>query len=177
MTDTNAGAGTATAGTTDTSAATPTGTNTEADQQTTDKQEVDWKAKAREWEKRAKENSAAAARLAEFEESQKTEAQKAADRAATAELKATEAEAKVLRRDIALEHKLTSDDAALLDAVIDEGAMRALAARLAAGQTESTSTTPGPRPDLSQGARSGAGSQTGDAATDFATFLSRQLPG
>lgn len=50
-------------------------------------QETDWKAEARKWESRAKENKSAAERLAELEESQKTEAQKLADRAAAAEAK------------------------------------------------------------------------------------------
>jgi len=44
-----------------------------------------WKAKAREQEKRAKENAAAAKKLADLEESQKTELQKAIDRAEAAE--------------------------------------------------------------------------------------------
>lgn len=47
--------------------------------------ETDWKAEARKWETRAKENAGAAKRLAEFEESQKTELQKAIDRAEKAE--------------------------------------------------------------------------------------------
>jgi hypothetical protein len=93
--------------------------------------EVDWKAKAREWERRAKENKSAADDLAAIRESQKTEAQKAADRLADAERKATDAEARAVRRDVALDFKLSKDDAALLDSVIDEDAMRALAGRLA----------------------------------------------
>lgn len=44
-----------------------------------------WKAKAREQEKRAKENAAAAKELADFKESQKTETQKWMDRAQSAE--------------------------------------------------------------------------------------------
>lgn len=48
-------------------------------------QEPDWKAEARKWESRAKENSKAAARLAEIEESQKTEAEKTAERLAALE--------------------------------------------------------------------------------------------
>lgn len=39
-------------------------------------QEIDWKAKARDWEKRAKENKAAADKLAELEEAKKSETQK-----------------------------------------------------------------------------------------------------
>lgn len=40
---------------------------------------TDWKAEARKWEQRSKENKAAADKLAAFEDSQKTEAQKTAD--------------------------------------------------------------------------------------------------
>lgn len=61
---------------------------------------TDWKAEARKWESRAKENSTAAARLAEIEEAGKTEAQKAIERAekaekALAERESAEALAKV----------------------------------------------------------------------------------
>lgn len=71
-------------------------------------------------------------RLDEIEESQKSEADKAAERLTQAEQRATEAEARALRREVALDHKLTKDDAALLDSMTDEDAMRALAERLAA---------------------------------------------
>ena len=101
-----------------------------------EKHEVDWKAKSREWERKAKANAGAAQRLAEIEEANKTEAQKAAERLAKAEQTAKDAEARVLRREVALEHKLGKDDAALLDSIIDEDAMRALAARLAGGRQQ-----------------------------------------
>lgn len=65
--------------------------------------ETDWKAEARKWETRAKENSAAAARLAELESAQKTEAEKAAERLAELERKAGDAEKTALRLDVALE--------------------------------------------------------------------------
>lgn len=96
----------------------------------------------------AKANAEAAKRLAEIEEAGKSEAEKAAERVAEAERRAAEAEARVLRREIALEHKLDKDDAALLDALTDEDAMRSLAKRLAAPATgknyvprEGTTTT------------------------------------
>lgn len=60
---------------------------------------VDWQAEAERWKKqsreneaRAKANAAAAVKLAEIEEGQKTEAQKAADRAAAAEARAAAAD-------------------------------------------------------------------------------------
>lgn len=55
--------------------------------------ETDWKAEARKWESRAKENSTAAQRLAEIEEANKTEAQKAVERAEKAEKALAEREA------------------------------------------------------------------------------------
>ena len=54
-----------------------------------------WKEKAREQEKRAKANAAAATQLAAIEESNKSEAQKAADRIAKAEAEVATIPAKV----------------------------------------------------------------------------------
>lgn len=76
---------------------------------------------------------AKAARLDEIEQANKSEAEKAAERLAKAERTAKEAEARALRREVALEHKLSKDDAALLDSITDEDAMRRLAERLALG--------------------------------------------
>lgn len=47
--------------------------------------EVDWKAKAREWERKAKGNAAAAKKLAEIEDAAKTEAQRTSERIAALE--------------------------------------------------------------------------------------------
>lgn len=99
-------------------------------------EEIDWKAKAREWERRAKENKTAADELAQIRESQKSEAEKVADRVAKAEKAAADAEARALRREVALEHKLSRDDAELLDALTDEDAMRRLATRLATAESD-----------------------------------------
>lgn len=112
-----------------------TATESEATTETTETKPTEtvefWKQKAREQEKRAKENADAAKRLVEIEDAQKSEAQKAADRMAEAEKRAAEAEAKVLRREVALEFKLDKDDAELLDALTDEDAMKRFAERLA----------------------------------------------
>lgn len=81
-------------------------------QETTGEQEqaaeTDWKAEARKWESRAKENlrnaranEGAAQRLAELEESQKTEAQKAQERLEAAEKRAAELESKATRAEVA----------------------------------------------------------------------------
>lgn len=85
---------------------TPQGdTPVEGEQQ---KQEIDWKAEARKWESRAKENlsaakanEGAAKRLAEIEEAQKTEAQKAQERLEAAERRAAELELKATRAEVA----------------------------------------------------------------------------
>jgi hypothetical protein len=115
---------------TDTSTPTTDTTDTGADTDPAD-EVAKWKTMARKHEAAARANADAAAKLAKYEEAQKSEADKAADRLAKAEARAVEAEAKALRREIALEHKLSSEDAGLLDNVTDETAMRALAARLA----------------------------------------------
>lgn len=60
-----------------------------------------WKAHARKHEDRAKANEAAAKRLAEIEEAQKTAEQKAADKAAEMERRAADAELKALRLEVA----------------------------------------------------------------------------
>jgi len=137
-------------------------------------EETDWKAKfedaqkhSRTWEQRAKDNKAAADKLAAFEESQKTAEQKAADRLAEAERLTAEANAKLVRRDVALEHKLTATDAALLDTITDEAAMRSLAARLAPAEGPRA-----PRPDLNQGK---PGTAVGTPGDEFAAFLQGQL--
>lgn len=54
--------------------------------------ETDWKAMARKWEERAKRDHAAALRLAEIEESQKSAEQKAAEKIAAAEARIAEFE-------------------------------------------------------------------------------------
>lgn len=62
-----------------------------------------WKALSQKMEARAKENADAAKRLAELEEADKTEIQRAVDKATEAERRATEAEAKALRIEVALD--------------------------------------------------------------------------
>ena len=64
-------------------------------------------------------------------DSGKTEAEKVAERLAEVEKRAADAEARATRRDVALEFRLSTQDAGLLDAITDEKAMRSLAERLA----------------------------------------------
>lgn len=72
---------------------------------------------ARTWEKRAKENSAAAKRLADLEDAQKSEAEKTADRIAKAESESAAVPAKVaeaLKAHLVALHEIDADDAELL---------------------------------------------------------------
>jgi hypothetical protein len=98
--------------------------------------EIDWKAKAREWEKRAKDNKSAADRLAEIEAANQTEAEKAAARLAKAEQDALAARAEATRYRIATESKLSAEDAALLEHVTSEDGMRLIAKRLAGAESD-----------------------------------------
>jgi hypothetical protein len=73
-------------------------------------EETDWKAEARKWEQRAKEANKrvkdlepAAQRAQELEDAQKSTEQKAAERLAAAEARATELELKATRAEVAAE--------------------------------------------------------------------------
>lgn len=78
------------------------------------KPETDWKAEAKKWETRAKENKTAAERLAALEESQKTEQQKLMERAEAAERERDQVRTEALRLRIAHEKGLTPKQAARL---------------------------------------------------------------
>lgn len=90
-------------------------TETEAEQKPTETVDF-WKQKAREQEKRAKDNAVAAKRLSELEESQKSEAEKVADRIAKAEAEVASVPAKVadaLKAHLVELHQIDADDAEL----------------------------------------------------------------
>lgn len=75
-----------------------------------------WKQKAREQEKRAKDNADAAKRLAEIEDAQKSESEKTADRIAKAEAEVASVPTKVadaLREHLVVLHEIDQDDAEL----------------------------------------------------------------
>lgn len=75
-----------------------------------------WKQKAREQEKRAKENASAAQELEKIQDAQKSEAEKVADRIAKAEAEAATVPAKVadaLRSYLVDLHEIDKDDAEL----------------------------------------------------------------
>lgn len=66
-----------------------------------------WKQKAREQEARAKSNAEAATKLQQFEDRDKTEAQKLTERAEAAEKRAAEIEGRATRLEVAAEKGLT----------------------------------------------------------------------
>ncbi|AKK05233.1 putative DUF4355 family protein (plasmid) [Corynebacterium mustelae] len=70
-----------------------------------------WKAQARKWEKRAKENQSAAEKLKEREDAEKSELQKAEERLAEAVKARTDVESRLARSEIALEFGLSKSDA------------------------------------------------------------------
>jgi len=72
--------------------------------------ETDWKAEARKWEQRAKDNAPAVKRLAEIEEANKTAEQKSAEAIKRGE----QAEARALRLEVALSKRLDPTLAARL---------------------------------------------------------------
>jgi hypothetical protein len=92
---------------------------------------TDWKAKAREWEKRAKDNKSAADELAALKESQKTEQQRLAERAEAAERSAVDAQRELSRLRVITEVGLPAD---LHEFVVgnDEDELRAKAMKLKA---------------------------------------------
>lgn len=117
-------------------AATETEVSTEQETETKPTETVDfWKQKAREQEKRAKENAAAARRLAEIEESQKSEADRTADRIKQLETEAADARRDALRFKVASEFGIASARAELLLTGSDEETMRRQAEALK-GETD-----------------------------------------
>ena len=100
------------------------------------KVDVDWKAKAREWENRAKANKSAADELATIKEAQKTEAQKSADRLAAAEKDAVDARRDALRFKIAAKFAIGDEDVDLFLTGNDEETLTRQATRLTARETD-----------------------------------------
>lgn len=106
--------------------------------------DVDWKAKSREWERRAKENKTAAEELAALRDSQKTSEQLAEERVAELERKAAAAEAKALRSDVAAAFGISTkkgpkgepSDADLFLTGSDESTLTAQAQRLSAREED-----------------------------------------
>jgi hypothetical protein len=128
-----------------------------------------WKSKAREQEKRAKENSTAATRLKELEAANLSELEKAQKAAQEAASKLTEVETTNLRMKVALAAGLPLEDVGRIQGATEEELLedaKSLAARL--GKASAT-----PKPDPSQGAR--GGNQSPSTADSFAEYFRNHL--
>ena len=82
--------------------------------------EAKWKAMSRKWEGQAKTNSGAQKRLDEIEEANKTEAQKAADKATLSDKAATDAKQELARLRVAMRKGLTEAQAKRLIGATEE---------------------------------------------------------
>lgn len=131
---------------------------------------TDWKAEARKWEARAKQNSDAAARLAQIEEANKTDLEKAVSRAEAAEKALAEAQAESLRLNVAARHGISGENLEFLVGSTEEE-LEAKALKLKSLITDSK-PDPFPKADPSQGPRGGGGGTTAD---QFAAFMSSKL--
>lgn len=130
----------------------------EADTPNDDGKETDWeaearklKAESRKWEQRAKDNLAykeKAENWDKFQDSQKTELQKAAERAEAAEKAAAEKDAQLARLQVAQEHGITKDEAKLLTGTTPEQLAEQAAAILAIRGDKKPTV---PKPDPSAG--------------------------
>ena len=104
---------------------------------------TDWKAEARKWEARAKENKTAAEKLQELEEAKKSELQKAQEAADKAQKQAEEALAEAARLRIAAKHGIGEDHLDLLTGSSDDE-LEAKAQKLSA-LIKSTTEEPAPK--------------------------------
>jgi hypothetical protein len=115
-----------------------------------------WKAKAREQEKRAKENAAAASRLSEIEAASLSETERATRRIAELEAELTKTQSAATRRSVALAKGLPAELVDRLQGETQEEIEADADELLAVFMARSAPVTPGtPRPDPSQGARTG----------------------
>lgn len=128
--------------------------------------ETDWKAEARKWEQRAKENATAAAQLKALEDAQKTEQQRLEERAAAAEARAAALELDSARATVALDKGLTASQAKrLVGSTIDELAADADQLLLDLGKPAPKT----PAADPSQGPKPGTGALS--PAEQFAEII------
>lgn len=133
-----------------------------------EKAEPDWKAEARKWETRAKENSKAAETLAALEEAKKTNEQKLEERATAAEKVAAERSLEAERALVALDKGLTASQAKRLVGTTREELEADADELLADLGSKNTGQV---RSDPSQGAKPATGSQ--DPAQLFADALNQ----
>lgn len=134
-------------------------------------QEIDWKAESRKWESRAKENLAsakanegAAQRLAEIEEAQKTEAQKAQDALAKAQQELAVERAARLRAEVAADKGVPAE---LLSGSTREE-LDAAADALLTFKGMAPEPSPFPKADPSQGPKGAGKTSNADLFAQYA---------
>jgi hypothetical protein len=152
---------------TDTSAENPEAT--QAEPSGTD-DEVDWKAKAREWEKRAKQNTARIAELEPkatqfdaLEQASKSDVERFQEKLAETQRQATDAERRALVASVALEKGLPASLARRLQGET-QADLEADADELLAQFPPADNGPRRPAPDASQGSSAGGRSPEQDAA-------------
>lgn len=148
------------------------------EQQVTDETktfDADYVAKLRQeaakYRNEAKANAEAAKRLADYEDAQKSEAQKAAERIANLEQQAAAAQRDALRFKVASKHGISDEDADLFLTGSDEETLTRQAERLAAHVDERKKQGNHVR---SEGKSGGAKASTAD---QFAEFFTQKLGG
>lgn len=138
-----------------------------------------WKQKAREQEQRAKANAEAATKLAQYEDRDKTEAQRLAERAEAAEKRAAETEARALRLEIAAEKGLTPAQAKRLVGStreeLESDADDLLEHFKPASAGTQDDTTAQVAADLDLGKRGTTAASGTNPAADFAKFLKAEM--
>lgn len=134
------------------------------------KAEIDWKEQARKWEARAKADHDAANKWREFELSQKSEYEKLAEKLATYESEATQAQTKLLKYEIASSKGVPNEALDLLTGSSREE-LEAAADKLLALIADQSKPS-APKPDLNQGKPATAGSSPAD---QFAAALSNLI--
>lgn len=135
----------------------------------TEPAEKDWKAHAREWEKKAKANSQAAQRLAEIEEAQKTEQQKQHEALQQALTAASQAQIELWRERAARKHGLDDDLMGFLSGESEEEIETK--AHTLASKFSSIPKSSGPRPDPTQGQSSTIALNDDNLLSDLKTKL------
>lgn len=113
---------------------------------------------------------AKAARLDEVTQAGKSEAQREKERADAAEQRAAKAESEALRSRIAVEYRLSQEDALTLQHVASEDGMRTVAERLKAAAEASRRPAPRVTPLASGSAQPPKGGEQGRAAAALRTL-------
>lgn len=129
-----------------------------------------WKQKAREQEKRAKDNAEAAQKLQQYEDRDKTETQRLGEAADAAHNRAVAAEAQLLRLEIAAEKGLTPSQARRLVGSTREELESDAADLLETFKPANGDQAAPTPPDLDLGTR-GTTAASGNPGADFARFL------